>query len=92
MSAETFMASSTLRFDGAIAVIDTPATGGHTFVRRLQQRRTMTPVILVTVRPEPDLDEGAIPAGAQRLPRIPFEIRILFNCVDRSLSDDRAQR
>ena len=92
-SADKFVASSSPRFfNCAITDLEPPGTGGHTLAGMLQQRSPVIPVVLVTARPGAGLGHEAIPVGARCVPRIPSRTRVLFNCVERSPSDDRAPR
>jgi FixJ family two-component response regulator len=92
-SAETFLASSNLLlFDCVIADVHMPGMSGLHLVRKLQEQDGMTPVILITALPDRQLDNEAISVGAQCLLRKPFETRVLLDCVEMSLSNERPPR
>jgi FixJ family two-component response regulator len=87
VSAETFLASSNLSlFECVIADVHLPGMSGLDLVRKLKERGSMTPVILITGLPERRLDDEAISVGAECLLRKPFETKALLDCVERSLS------
>jgi CheY-like chemotaxis protein len=91
-SAETaLMSSSLFRFDCVIADVHMPGMGGLGLVQKLHEQGMTTPVILITALPDRHLDDDAILAGAQCLLRKPFQTKLLIDCVERSLSDERPQ-
>jgi FixJ family two-component response regulator len=59
--------------------------------RKLQEQDIRTPVILITALPDRHLDDEAISVGAEGLLRKPFETNA-FDCVERSLSNERPLR
>jgi FixJ family two-component response regulator len=89
-SAETFLASSNLlNVECVIADVHLPGMSGLNLARKLQEQGDMTPVILITALTDRRLDDEATLAGAQCLLRKPFETRVLLDCVERSLFDER---
>src|SRR5262245_45540676 len=89
-SAETFLASPNLfLFECVIADVRMPGMGGLNLVRKLREQGGMAPVVLITALPDRQLDDEAISAGAQCLLRKPFEIQVLLDHVERSLSSER---
>jgi len=92
-SAEALLTSSNLfLFDCVVADVDMPGMSGVDLVRKLQDERCMTPVILITALPDSDLNDEAISAGAQGLLRKPFETKALLDCLERSLCNERPPR
>jgi FixJ family two-component response regulator len=92
-SAETFLALSNLvPFACVIADIHLPGMSGLELARKLHERGGMSPVILITALSDKRLDDEAMSVGARCLLRKPFETKVLLDCVERSLSDDRPPR
>lgn len=90
-SAETFLTSSNLySLDCVLADVQMPGMSGLDLLRKLHEQGIMTPVILITARPDNHLDDQAVSLGAQCLLRKPFESNSLLDCVERSLSNERA--
>jgi FixJ family two-component response regulator len=87
-SAEEFLACSDLeRFDCAITDIQMPGMNGFELKRRLDERLGTLPVIMITARPEPGLEEKAISSGAVSFLRKPFETQTLVDCLERALEE-----
>ena len=84
-SAETFLVSpSLLRFDCIIADVYMPEKGGLELLQELHEQGIATPVILITGQPSSQLDEEAVSTGAYCLLTKPFEVSLLFDCIQRS--------
>lgn len=92
-SAETFLALSDL-VPSACVVADVHLSGmsGFELARKLRERGSMAPVILITGLSDKRLDDEAMSVGARCLLRKPFETKALLDCVERSLCDDRPPR
>jgi len=86
-SAEMFLISyHLLNVDCIIADVHMPQMSGLELVQNLHEQGIMTPVILITALPDPQLDDAAIAAGALCLLRKPFEADSLLDWVERSLA------
>jgi len=85
-SAEDFLASNELdRFACAITDIQMPGMSGFELKRELSTRHDSLPVIMITARAEPDIEEKAMSSGATYFLRKPFEAEMLANCLQRVL-------
>jgi FixJ family two-component response regulator len=85
-SAEDFLASNELgRFACAITDIQMPGMNGFELKRELSTRRDSLPVIMITARAGPGIEEKAIFSGATCFLRKPFEAQTLANCLQRVL-------
>jgi FixJ family two-component response regulator len=85
-SAEDFLASDEFeRFSCAITDIQMPGMSGFELKRRLDERRGGLPVIMITARSEPGLQEQAKFSGASSFLRKPFETEILIDCLEKAL-------
>ena len=85
-SAEDFLASSELgKFSCAITDIHMPGMDGFELRRELGIRRSTLPVIMITARTEPGLEELAISDGAHCFLRKPFDAKVLVDCLERAL-------
>jgi FixJ family two-component response regulator len=92
-SAEAFLTSSSLpSLDCIVADIHMPGMSGLDLARKLRELGIITPVILITALTDKNLDDEAISVGARSLLRKPFKAKALFDCVERSLSNERSQR
>ena len=86
-SAEMFLRSHhLLNVNCIIADVHMPQMSGLELVQNLHEQGIMTPVILITALPDPQLDDVAIAMGALCLLRKPFETDSLLDCVERSLA------
>jgi FixJ family two-component response regulator len=85
-SAEDFLASDELeRFSCAITDIQMPGMSGFELKRRLDDCHRDLPVIMITARSEPGLQEQAKFSGASYFLRKPFETEILIGCLEKAL-------
>ena len=85
-SAEDFLASNELdRFACAITDIQMPGMSGFELKRELSTRHDSLPVIMITARAEPGIEEKAMSSGATCFLRKPFEAEMLANCLQRVL-------
>ena len=85
-SAEDFLASDDFgSFTCAIADIHMPGMSGFELKQRLEQRVDSLPVIMITARTEPDLEEKAISSGAIGFLRKPFEVERLIDYIEEAL-------
>jgi FixJ family two-component response regulator len=86
-SAEDMLASGELdRFACMVTDIQMPGMSGFDLARELHERGAPLPVIMVTARTEPGLEEKAMSCGAACFLRKPFETQIFVACVERALS------
>jgi FixJ family two-component response regulator len=85
-SAEDFLASNELgRFACAITDIQMPGMNGFELKRELSTHHDSLPVIMITARAEPGIEEKAMSSGATCFLRKPFEAEMLANCLQRVL-------
>ena len=85
-SAEDFLASNDLeRFSCTITDIQMPGMSGFELKQRLDERRGALPVIMITARSDPGLEEKAISVGAASFLRKPFEPQTLVDCLEKTL-------
>jgi len=85
-SAEELLASRELdQFSCAITDIQMPGMDGFELKRQLSLRDSQMLVIMITARPEPDLEEKAIASGATYFLRKPFEAETLVCCLEKAL-------
>ena len=85
-SAEEFLASGDLeRFACTITDIQMPGMNGFELKRELGVRYGSLPVIMITARAEPGLEEQAIASGATCFLRKPFPAESLMCCLERAL-------
>jgi FixJ family two-component response regulator len=83
-SAEDFLASNDLKeFACAITDIQMPGMNGFELKRALITRHGSLPVIMITARTEPGIEEKAMASGASCFLRKPFEAETLVNCLRR---------
>jgi FixJ family two-component response regulator len=86
-SAEDFLASSDLgQFSCAITDIQMPGMNGFELKRELNTRHGSLPVIMITARAEPGIEEKAMSSGATCFLHKPFEAQTLVSCLQRVLS------
>ena len=86
-SAEDFLASIDLgQFACAITDIQMPGMNGFELKRELSLRHRSLPVIMITARAEPGIEEKAMSSGATCFLRKPFEAQTLMSCLQRVLS------
>lgn len=85
-SAEDFLASNELEnFACVISDIQMPGMNGFELKRELGIRHGSLPVIMITARAEPGIEEKAISRGAACFLHKPFEAEMLANCLQRVL-------
>ncbi len=85
-SAEDFLASNDLgKFACAITDIQMPGMNGFELKRELTTRQGSLPVIMITARAEPGIEEKAMSSGATCFLRKPFGAETLMNCLQRAL-------
>src|SRR4051794_26698409 len=85
-SAEDFLASNDLgNFTCAITDIQMPGMNGFELTRELGTRHGSMPVIMITARADPGIEEKAMCSGATCFLRKPFEAEMLANCLQRVL-------
>jgi FixJ family two-component response regulator len=83
-SAEDFLASNDLeKFACAITDIQMPGMNGFELKRELITRQGSLPVIMITARTEPGIEEKAMASGASCFLHKPFEADTLANCLQR---------
>jgi FixJ family two-component response regulator len=83
-SAEDFLASNDLgKFACAITDIQMPGMNGLELKRELSTRHGSLPVIMITARTEPGIEEKAMASGASCFLRKPFDAETLVNCLRR---------
>jgi FixJ family two-component response regulator len=92
-SAEEFVAEDGERScDCVVTDIQMPGMSGLDLKQLLISRDSKVPVIMITARKEPWLQERAAAAGAVCLLRKPFESNALIGCLDRALNGRRPMR
>ncbi|WFU45726.1 response regulator (plasmid) [Bradyrhizobium sp. CB82] len=85
-SAEDFLASSDIEaYACAITDIQMPGMNGFELKRELASRHSSLPVIMVTARAEPGIEEKAMSSGACCFLRKPLAAETLVNCLQRVL-------
>jgi FixJ family two-component response regulator len=85
-SAEEFLASDDFgRFACMITDIHMPGMNGFELKERLDERSDSFPVIMITARTEPDLEEKANSCDALCFLRKPFEVEALVGCIEKAL-------
>lgn len=89
-SAEEFLASRELKqFTCAITDIQMPGMSGFELKEQLGRCASQVPVIMITARTEPGLEEQAISSGAVCFLRKPFEAETFVNCLEKVLEVSR---
>ncbi len=85
-SAEEFLASDDIeRFTCTITDIHMPRMSGFELKARLDARDGSPPVIMITARTDPGLEERAISCGAIGFFRKPFQVELLVSCIEKAL-------
>ena len=85
-SAEDFLASEEFgEFACAITDIQMPGMNGFELTRELGMRHGSLPVIMITARAEPGIEEKAMSSGATCFLRKPFEAQTLVSYLQRVL-------
>lgn len=86
-SAEHFLANGAASAsDCIITDIHMPGLSGIELTERLRAGRHQVPVIMITARSEPGLEQKALAGGATCFLRKPFEMDELIACVEAALS------
>jgi FixJ family two-component response regulator len=86
VSAEDFLATDTSRdVDCIITDVQMPGMSGIDLKATLSARHCRVPVIMITARTDPGLEERVLASGAVCLLRKPFAPRTLIDCVTRVL-------
>jgi FixJ family two-component response regulator len=87
-SAEEFLElgeNSWRGFACVIADIQMPGLSGIELKERLSATQAALPVIMITARNEPNLEESAAAVGATCFLRKPFEAAVLIHCLEQAL-------
>ena len=75
-----------LTLDNSLVPSPTSGMNGFELKRELSMRHSSLPVIMITARAEPDIEEKAMSSGATCFLRKPFEAQTLVSCLQRVLS------
>lgn len=90
-SAEDFLANgAAMASDCIIADINMPGLSGIELTERLRAEGHAVPVIMISARSDPGLEQKALASGAHCFLRKPFEMDALIACVEDALSPDGA--
>jgi FixJ family two-component response regulator len=82
-SAEEFLSSGAVDDSSCIVTdIQMPGMSGIELKHHLAQHNIMMPVVMITARPDPTLEEKARAAGAVGFLKKPFEASALIACLD----------
>jgi FixJ family two-component response regulator len=85
-SAEEFLQADEMRtFSCIITDIQMPGMSGLELKRHLTAEHVRAPVIMITARPEADLEAKAMASGAICFLRKPFDANALIDCVEKAL-------
>jgi FixJ family two-component response regulator len=85
-SAEEFLASGAVQsFACIITDIQMPGMSGIELKQHLAASQCSVPVIMITARPDPGLEQKANASGAACFLRKPFEADALIRCVESAL-------
>jgi FixJ family two-component response regulator len=85
-SAEAFLQSDALRGAACIVTdIQMPGMSGIDLKHHLVAQQCQVPVIMITARTEPGLEESALASGAVCFLRKPFEASALTTCLEQAL-------
>jgi FixJ family two-component response regulator len=85
-SAEEFVESSQMRSCACIITdVQMPGMSGFELQQFLTRSQCAVPVIMVTARTEPGLEQQALANGALCLLRKPFQTDVLMACLDKAL-------
>jgi FixJ family two-component response regulator len=69
-------------FNCIVTDIHMPGMSGLDLMKRLADRGSTTPIVLITARSDANLEARAAAAGAACLLRKPFEINDLIECIE----------
>jgi FixJ family two-component response regulator len=85
-SAEAFLQSGEAkRFTVVVTDIQMPGMSGIELKQHLAGRQCTLPVIMITARPDPSLEEKAMAAGAVAFLRKPFDASVLIGLLEKAL-------
>jgi FixJ family two-component response regulator len=76
-------------FHCIVSDIHMPGMSGLELMKYLAMRGSIIPVVLITARPDRNLEAKAVTAGATCLLRKPFEISHLIECIEAAVRDQR---
>jgi FixJ family two-component response regulator len=76
-------------FHCIVTDIHMPGMSGLELMEQLAIRGSIIPVVLITARPDKNLEAKAVAAGAACLLRKPFEINDLIECIEEGVRDQR---
>lgn len=86
-NAEDFLADESPRLSDAIVTdIQMPGLSGIDLKGRLSAQGCAAPVIMITARTEPGLQERAFASGAFCVLKKPFAAEALIDCLERALA------
>jgi FixJ family two-component response regulator len=86
-SAEEFVEADVARNSACIITdVQMPGMSGIDLQRFLTRSQCPVPVIMITARTEPGLEDEALASGAVCLLRKPFEVSVLTDCLRRALN------
>ena len=86
MSAEEFLGCGMVPSPACIiSDVQMPGMSGIELKQHLKACRVSTPVILITARHDPGLEEWALASGAICFLQKPFEADTLIGCIERAL-------
>jgi len=85
-SAEDFLSVRDGRCACIITDIRMPGISGIEMTERLRAMGYSAPVIMITARAEPRLEQQALACGAMCVLRKPFEADALVDCLERALA------
>jgi FixJ family two-component response regulator len=87
LSAEAFLAADGLSgCNCVITDIQLPGLSGIDLTQVLATRQSSLPIIMITARADPGLEERALSSGAIALLRKPFKADALIGCLERALA------
>jgi FixJ family two-component response regulator len=85
-SAEEFLQTdAATASDCVISDIQMPGMSGFELAQHLTTRNVFTPIILITARADPGLEEKALASGAVCFLRKPFDGEALIRCMENAL-------
>jgi FixJ family two-component response regulator len=86
-SAEDFLAQGAVeRFACVVTDVQMPGMSGIELKQWLSARNLSIPVIMMTARSEPGIEDSARAAGATCFLRKPFEAATLVDCIETALA------
>jgi FixJ family two-component response regulator len=87
-SAEEFVQSDVMRSSACIITdVQMPGMSGIDLQHFLTRSQCGVPVIMITARTEPGLEDKALASGAVCLLRKPFQTALLTDCLKKALKD-----